>query len=109
MSELAGSLRGKVAFVAGGYGGIGEGCAKALAAQGATVVVAGRDAAKAAAAARGLDGEVSATSVAFDARDVASIRAAVSEAASRHGRLDFLVNCVGTQQIEPLVDVTEEA
>ena len=45
----------------------------------------------------------------FDARDVASIRAAVSEVASRHGRIDFLVNCVGTQQIEPMVDVTEEA
>jgi len=109
MSELAACLRGKVALVAGGYGGIGEGCAKALARQGATIVVAGRDAGKAAAAARALDGEVAASSVAFDARDVASIRAAVTEVASRHGHIDFLVNCIGTQQIEPLVDVTEEA
>jgi gluconate 5-dehydrogenase len=109
MSELELSLQGKVAFVAGGYGGIGEACAKTLAAQGATVVVAGRDAGKAAAVAQALDGQAAASSVAFDARDIASIHAAVNEAASRHGRIDFLVNSVGTQQIEPLVDVTEEA
>jgi len=109
MSEVNMSLRGKVAFVAGGYGGIGEACAKALAEEGATVVVAGRDAGKAAALANALRGGTPASSVAFDARDVSSIRAAVTDAASRHGRLDFLVNSVGTQKIEPMVDVTEEA
>lgn len=109
MSEIAAPLLGKVALVAGGYGGIGEACAKALAGQGATTVIAGRDAGKAAAAALALKGKVVASSVAFDARDVASIRAAVSEVASHYGRIDFLVNCVGTQQIEPMVDVTEEA
>ena len=97
-----------MALVAGGYGGIGEACAKALAKQGATTVIAGRDAGKAAAVARALESEV-ASSVVFEARDVASIRAAVAEVASRHGRIDFLVNCLGTQQIEPMVDVTEEA
>ncbi|HKU85380.1 MAG TPA: SDR family oxidoreductase [Casimicrobiaceae bacterium] len=109
MSEVEPSLRGSVALVAGGYGGIGEACARALAAQGATTIVAGRNAEKAAAAARAFNGQVAASSVAFDARHVASIRAAVSEVASRHGRIDFLVNCVGTQQIEAMVDVTEEA
>jgi gluconate 5-dehydrogenase len=105
MSDVGAPLTGRVALVAGGYGGIGEACAKALAEHGAMTVVAGRDAGKAAATARALDGD----SVAFDARDVGSIRAAVREVASRHGRIDFLVNCVGTQQIEPMVDVTEEA
>ena len=109
MSDAAAPLRGKVALVAGGYGGIGEACAQALAGQGATVVVAGRDAGKAAAVATALEGEAPASFVTFDARDVASIRSAVNEAAARHGRIDFLVNCVGTQQIEPMVDVTEEA
>ena len=108
MSEVPAPLRGRVALVAGGYGGIGEACAKALTEQGATTVIAGRDASKAATVARALEGGA-ASSVVFDARDVASIRAAVSEVASRHGRIDFLVNCVGTQQIEPMVDVTEEA
>jgi gluconate 5-dehydrogenase len=101
-------LSGKVAFVAGGYGGIGEACAFALAARAATVVVAGRDLAKAQAVATALAGG-RASAVAFDARDVPSIRAAVTAAAERHGGIDFLVNCVGTQQIEPLTEVTEEA
>ena len=109
MREFDAPMRGKVALVAGGYGGIGAACAKALAEEGATVVIAGRDAGRAAAAALALSDKVDSSSVPFDARDVASIRAAVSEVASRHGRIDFLVNCVGTQQIEPMVDVTEEA
>jgi len=71
------------------------------------VVVAGRDAARGANLASALG--TGASSVAFDARDVASIRAAVDAAAERHGGIDFLVNSLGTQQIEPLVDVTEEA
>ena len=71
------------------------------------MVVAGRDAARGAALASALG--AGASSVAFDARDVASIRAAVEAAAERHGGIDFLVNSLGTQQIEPLVDVTEEA
>ena len=103
MSELD----GRIALVAGGYGGIGEACARALAEQGATVVVAGRDADKAKAAANSLPG--GATSVAFDMRDVASMRHAVDEAARRHGGIDFLVNCAGTQEIQPLTEVTEEA
>src|SRR5262245_8852806 len=101
MSEFS----GKVALVAGGYGGIGEACVKALAAQGARVVVAGRDLARA----RELASSVAGDAVAFDAQDVESIRGAVDEAASRHARIDFLVNCVGTQKIEPLLEVTEEA
>jgi len=108
MSEATAPLKGKVALVAGGYGGIGEACARALVEQGAIAVIAGRDPGKAAALAGAL-GSAAASFVLFDARDVASIRAAVSETASRHGRIDFLVNCLGTQQIEPLVEVTEEA
>jgi gluconate 5-dehydrogenase len=108
MSDVAAPLGGKVALVAGGYGGIGRACAKALVEQGAMTVIAGRDASKAAAAAQALGADL-AGSVVFDARDVASIRAAVGDVASRYGRIDFLVNCVGTQKIEPMVDVTEEA
>ena len=39
-------LSGRVAVVTGGNGGIGLGMAKGMATSGATVVVAGRDAAK---------------------------------------------------------------
>jgi gluconate 5-dehydrogenase len=104
------SFADKVAFVAGGYGGIGEAVARELAQRGATVVIGGRDQGRAdalAAALRASGGDAS--GVAFDARDVASIRAAVDAATQRHGGIDHFVNSVGTQQIEPLVDVTEEA
>jgi NAD(P)-dependent dehydrogenase (short-subunit alcohol dehydrogenase family) len=103
-------LAGKVALVAGGYGGIGEAVARALARHGSTVVVGGRDAARADALAATLrESGGKASSVAFDARDVASIRAAAGEAVARHQGIDLFVNALGTQQIEPLVDVTEEA
>jgi len=104
-----GTLAGKVAFVAGGYGGIGEACAQALAREGATVVVAGRDAGKAQAVVETLEGGGGASIATFDAQDVPSIHAAANEAAARHGTIDFLVNCVGTQKIEPILEVTEEA
>ena len=106
MSDPSKGLSGKVALVAGGYGGIGEACAKALVQEGVTVVVAGRDASRAEKAAQSLG---AASAVAFDMRDVASMRVAVEQAAARHGGIDLLVNCAGTQQIEPLTEVTEEA
>ena len=96
----------KVAFVAGGYGGIGESVARALVQRGATVAIAGRDKSKADALAASIGGT---SAVAMDAQDVASIRAAVAAVAVEHHGIDYLVNCAGTQQIEPLVDVTEEA
>ena len=105
----ADDIAGKVAFVTGGYGGIGEACARALASRGAKVVIAGRDQAKADALVKTLGASSEASSVIFDATDVASMRDAVGEAAARYGNIDFLVNCAGTQQIEPLIDVTEEA
>ena len=80
MSEAATPLKGRVALVAGGYGGIGEACVRALVGQGATTVIAGRDAGKAAALAGAFE-DAAAGFVLFDARDVESIRAAVSEVA----------------------------
>jgi NAD(P)-dependent dehydrogenase (short-subunit alcohol dehydrogenase family) len=101
---------GKVALVTGGYGGLGEAVARELSALGATVIIAGRDADRAQALAEALiaDGG-KASSAAYDVRDVPAMQAAVTAAAARHGTIDFLVNSAGTQQIEPMVEVTEEA
>ena len=103
-------VRDKIAFVPGGYGGIGEAVAWALALGGAHVTVGGRSAEKAQRLAGALsDHGLSAEGVGLDAESVASIRHAVANVAERHGRIDILVNCVGIQREEPLPEVTEDA
>ena len=90
-------LTGKVALITGGNGGIGLGMAKGLAAAGAAVAIAARDAKKSAAALEELKaagGE--AYFVELDVRKQASCRAAIEAAVARFGRLDILVNNSGT-------------
>lgn len=104
------SLAGRVAFVAGGYGGIGEAIAWGLALSGARVAIAGRSADKAEALAAALrDAGHDAIGVAMDAHTVASITGAVDAAAGRLGSLNVLVNCIGIQREERLADVSEAA
>ena len=103
-------VHGKVAFVPGGYGGIGEAIVRGLARHGARVVIAGRDAVRADALATKLRDEgLAASGCAMDARSVDSIRAAVDGAVAEFGAVDILMNCVGIQREQPLQDVTEEA
>ena len=85
-------LQGKAALVTGGNGGIGLAMARALAQAGARVAIAGRDAAKSAAAAK----ELGALALQCDVKDDKACRAMVDEAAQRLGRLDILVNNAGT-------------
>ena len=86
-------LKGKVALVTGGNGGIGLGMARGLATAGAKVAIAGRDRAKNADALKTLAGAVA---VEADLREEKACRAMVEEAATRLGRLDILVNNAGT-------------
>jgi gluconate 5-dehydrogenase len=103
-------LSGQVAFLPGGYGGIGEAIARTLAHHGAAVAFAGRSRDKAeSAAARLREAGHRASAAAFDAHSVASIRAGVDAVAAEHGRLDILVNCVGLNREQPLAEVTEDA
>jgi len=84
-------LKGKTALVTGGNGGIGLGMAQALAGAGAKVALAGRDAAKNAAAAKAVGG----VAIAADLLDERACRGMVSEAVDKLGRLDILVNNAG--------------
>ena len=103
-------LQGRVAFVPGGYGGIGAAIARALAGAGARVAVAGRHADKAQAFAAQLrEAGHEALGVAMDAHSTADIRHAVDQVAAHFGALDLFINCVGIQREERLADVTEDA
>ena len=100
----------KIVFMPGGYGGIGESVAWALALAGAHVTVAGRSAEKGERLAGALvEHGLSADAVVMDVESVASIRNTVRDVAERHGRIDVLVNCVGIQREERLLEVTEDA
>jgi 2-deoxy-D-gluconate 3-dehydrogenase len=87
-------LTGKVALVTGGNGGIGLGMAKGLAAAGAAVMVAGRDAKKNRRAVEILG--ASADAIAVDMAQDNGGRAAVAAAVKKFGRLDIVVNNAGS-------------
>ena len=103
-------FRDKVAYLPGGYGGIGEAIAWGLAMRGARVVVSGRSQDKA----DGLAGEIAdagfeASGLALDVKSLEAIGSSVDQVVSRYGKLDILVNCVGIQREEALLEVSEEA
>ncbi len=90
-------LSGRVAIITGGNGGIGLGMARGLASAGASVVVAGRNEAKNAAAVAELETLGSrAAAVEVDVTSEASCQAMIRAAVERFGRLDILINNAGT-------------
>ena len=96
---LAGvDLSGKTVFVTGGYSGLGQETARAMAARGAHVVIAGRDLAKADAAAEEIRAQVDGAKVetiACDLASLASVRACGADARARFGQIDLLINNAG--------------
>jgi 2-deoxy-D-gluconate 3-dehydrogenase len=96
-------LKGRVAVITGGNGGIGLGMGRGLAEAGAAVVVAARNKEKsgrAVAELRGLGAEAEAVEV--DVADEGSIDALVKATLARFGRLDVLVNNAGMNIRKPV-------
>lgn len=103
-------LRGKSAYIPGGYGGIGGAIARGLASCGVAVVISGRKKEKAEAFAAELKGAgYEAAGVAMDANSVSDVRESVDFVAQKYGRVDILVNCVGINIEMPMLEFTEEA
>ncbi len=101
------SFSGKVAIITGGSDGIGLATASLLAARGATVIICARRAdkledARAAIAAAG--GTVEA--IRLDVSDADAFAAMVADVASRHGRLDMMVNNAMSVHYAPIVKLT---
>jgi NAD(P)-dependent dehydrogenase (short-subunit alcohol dehydrogenase family) len=102
-------LSGRVAFITGASGGLGEQFARTLAGAGAAVVLASRRMEKlkdlrAQIEAAGGDAHV----VELDVTDTQSIKAAVARAETEVGSIDILVNNSGVSTTQRLQDVAEE-
>ena len=102
-----GELKGRVAVVTGGNGGIGLGMARGLAGAGAAVVIAGRNAEKSRRAVAELTGlGAEAAAIECDVAEEAAVEALVRGAVDRFGRLDVLVNNAGMNIRKPVQDLT---
>jgi NAD(P)-dependent dehydrogenase (short-subunit alcohol dehydrogenase family) len=86
-------LQGKVTIVTGGASGIGAAVVRAFSREGATVVIADRDIARARDLAAEVGNNVSATET--DVGEVASIRSTVDRTIEAHRKIDILVNSAG--------------
>jgi rhamnulose-1-phosphate aldolase/alcohol dehydrogenase len=101
-------LAGRVALVTGGGSGIGRAIAHRLAAEGACVVVADRDAASAAAVARELgDADVAVAST-VDVTSEEQVAQSFEEAALAFGGVDLVVNNAGLSISKALLETTIE-
>lgn len=102
-------LNGKVAVVTGASSGLGLQMAKALAGQGANLVILARrpdrlEAAREAVTALGAQ----CLSIKCDVTDEASVAAAAEETRSVFGKVDILINCAGAGGTIPLENTTLE-
>lgn len=100
-------LAGKTAFITGAARGIGRAFAEAYIAEGARVVIADIDEARASKTAMDIDPN-KVLAVQMDVTDVASINAALGIAESHgFGDIDILINNAALFSASPIVDITE--
>ena len=103
-------LSGKIAIIAGASSGMGAATAQLFAAQGATVVLGARSAG----ALEKLAGEINAAggkalAVPTDATDREAAQALVDAAVEHYGRVDTLINSVGTNLKQRALTVLDPA
>ena len=96
------TLRGKTAVVTGAAGAIGAAISKALADQGALVVLVDRAAEPTQALAKALGGH----EVIVDLSDAAAVAAMAADVLARFGRIDILVNNAGILNFEKIAETS---
>jgi 3-hydroxybutyrate dehydrogenase len=104
-----GKLDGKVACITGGTRSIGRGIAEAFLAEGASVMVNGRDAAKGQVAMDEMGAGERAAFYAGDATKQATVEGLIAATIERFGRCDIAVlNSGGVSQTAPIAQMTDE-
>ena len=103
-------LRGKVAVITGGSVGIGLAVAEGLAAEGARVVLAARDAGRVEGEAARIAGDhgVETLGVACDVATAEGCAALVGAVAARFGGADILINNAGTGSNETVMEAPDD-
>src|SRR5262245_49185869 len=107
-------LRGTVALVTGGNGGLGQRICHALARQGAHIAgmyAQSREQAEGVARALASSYQINAAAFACDITDAAAVKRLVDEVKARFGRIDILVNDAAYNKSIPFTDLdnlTEE-
>jgi NAD(P)-dependent dehydrogenase (short-subunit alcohol dehydrogenase family) len=99
-------LAGKRALVTGSTAGIGRAIAEALAAEGAAVIVNGRDPGRVAKAVRDISAHGAVTGCAADLSTAAGARTLIGYAA-QGGPVDILVNNAGTFTVKEFFDIED--
>lgn len=97
-------LSNKIAIVTGGNSGIGYAAAQELSAEGATVIITGRNKASLEAAASALQ----AKAIVADQGDLTSIDQLVEEVKTTYGKVDIIFLNAGVASFAPLEFATEE-
>ncbi|GAB4392759.1 MAG: SDR family oxidoreductase [Kiloniellaceae bacterium] len=102
-------VKDQVVVITGAAAGIGYGCARRFAAEGAKVVLSDIDAEKGQAALESLKGEgAEAVFVACDVGDKGQVDALIAEAVKAFGRIDCMVANAGIVKAADFLDFTEE-
>jgi NAD(P)-dependent dehydrogenase (short-subunit alcohol dehydrogenase family) len=102
-------LDGKVAIVTGGNSGIGRAVSEVFAREKARVVIGARNVEKGNQTVETIQKKGgTAMFVKTDLRDSSQAKHLVEEAVARHGTVDIVCNCAGTELVKLLVDTTEE-
>ena len=101
VATASGRLAGKIAIVTGAAGNLGGEIVRHYLAEGATVVMTGRTAARTDAAAKAIIAETGSDperlmTVELDGADPQSVRDGIAKVIARFGRIDILVNNAGS-------------
>src|SRR5699024_5449480 len=97
----------RIAFVTGAASGIGKAIAERLAAEGACVIVADLEEAKAREVAEGIGDADTAIGVGVDVSDADAVAEAIKRSVLAFGGVDLVVNNAGLSLSKPLLETTE--